>query len=117
MDIKFRIFLAVCVAVYFLLLFFMLKKNQLGLKYALMWILCGFAMIVFVAVPELVFAASALVGISNPVNAVFLLFAVLVIMLLISITAIISALNEKSLRLAQTVALLEERLRRLENKD
>ena len=116
MNVEFRIFLLVCVAAYFLMLFFMIKKNKLGLKYALMWILCGLVMLMFVIFPQVVFKTSAMVGISNPVNAVFLLFAVLVTMLLISITSIISTLSDRNLRLAQSLALMEERIRRLEGK-
>jgi len=109
-----RIFLVVCIAVYLIIIAMMLKKRLLGLRYTLIWLLCGAGMVLFTAFPEIVFRTSALVGISNPVNAIFFLFATFSIVMLISLTSIASTLGERNLRLTQALALLEERVHRLE---
>ena len=114
MAVSFRIFLLVAVAVYFFIILCMIKKRRLGLKYALLWLGCGFAMALFTIFPQVIIKGSALIGIMNPVNAVFMIFAILFIVLLLSMTSITSALSEKCLRLTQSVALMEERIRRLE---
>ena len=77
----------------------------------------GLCMIIFIIFPNTVYSASRLIGVSNPVNAVFLVFALFSIIMLISVTSVNSQLSEKNLRLTQSVALLEERVRRLEEKD
>lgn len=117
MELSLRIFLFICIAVYFVIIGILLKKRSLGLRYALLWIVCGVGMLVFAIFPEIVFKASALVGISNPVNAIFFLFAVFTIIMLLSLTSIVSKMSEKNLRLTQALALLEERVHRLEHED
>ena len=114
MDLALRIFLILSTCVYFAILLSMLKKGKFGLKYALIWLFMGLAMIVFIIWPNAVYAASRLIGVSNPVNAVFLVFALFSVIMLISVTSVISKLMEKNLRLSQSLALLEERVRRLE---
>jgi len=117
MELSLRIFLLFCVAVYFIIIAVMLKKRLLGLRYTLIWLFCGVGMLVFLAFPSIVFRTSALIGISNPVNAIFFLFATFSIVMLISLTSIASAMGEKNLRLTQALALLEERVFRLERED
>ncbi len=114
METNLRIFLLICIVIYFGIIAVMLKKRSLGLRYTLIWILCGAGMILFAAFPEIVFRASALIGISNPVNAIFFLFATFSIVMLLSLTSIVSKFSEKNLRLTQSLALLEERVHRLE---
>ncbi|NLL92331.1 MAG: DUF2304 domain-containing protein [Ruminococcaceae bacterium] len=115
MDGSLRIFLSVSVFFYFVMLAIMLKNRSLGLRYSLVWIICGFGMVLFIAFPNIVFSASAFIGISNPVNAIFFFFAVFVTSMLISTTSILSKMNEKNLRMTQYLALLEERVTRLES--
>jgi len=116
MDLSLRIFLAVGVAIYYVILFYMLKKEHLILKYTLLWLLSGAVLVLFLLFPNVVFRGSALIGVSNPVNAVFLLFAFFVLMLLLSVTSIVSQLSDKNKKLIQSVALLEKRVRDLEDR-
>ena len=52
MDTTLRIFLGVGVLFYYVMLFFMLKKGRLILKYALLWLLAGLALAVLLICPE-----------------------------------------------------------------
>jgi len=115
MELSLRLFLAFSILIYFIILAVMLKKQRLSLKYTLVWIVSGILMILFTIFPTVVFKASALVGISNPVNAIFFIVMVFSIILLLSLTSIISILNEKNLRLTQSLALVEQRVFMLEN--
>jgi len=109
-------FLALGLVLFYLMLFFMLKRKQLILKYTLFWLLSSIVLLVFLIFPRLVLAASELVGISNPVNAVFLLFAGVSLMLIMSLTSIVSQLSDKNRSLTQSIALLERRGRDLEDR-
>ncbi len=117
MDTSLRIFLAVGVALYFVIIYVMLKKGAFILKYTLLWILSGALLILFLIFPEILFWGSALIGVSNPVNAMFLLFAAFTLMLLLSLTSIVSSLSDRERKLIQSVALLEKRVRELEEKN
>ena len=117
MDLELRIFLGIGVILYFALLFHMLKKESIILKYALIWPVCGGLFVLFLIFPEVVFSASRLIGVSNPVNAVFLLFAGFALMMLLSFSSIISKNNGMVRKLTQQLALLENRVRELESKE
>ncbi|MBR5502773.1 MAG: DUF2304 domain-containing protein [Oscillospiraceae bacterium] len=117
MDLELRIFLGIGVILYFALLLHMLKKESIILKYALIWLVCGGLFVLVLIFPEVVFSASRLLGVSNPVNAVFLLFAGFALMMLLSFSSIISKNNGMVRKLTQQLALLENRVRELENKE
>lgn len=97
-------------------IFYMLKKNLLSVKYSLLWLFFAAALILFAAVPYVVYVLRDLVKIEVPVNLVFALLFCFVLLLLLSISIAISQLAEKAKRLAQSNALLEKRVRELEKK-
>lgn len=102
------------VAAYFILLLVFLRKKQLNLRYTLLWIFSGILMLVLALFPRVLTAFAALVGIYSEVNALFALILFCGIVIVMSLTAIVSMLNDKLRRTAQTVALLEKRVRELE---
>ena len=117
MAIELRIFLGIGVLFYFGLLFHLLHNESIILKYSLSCLISGALFVLFLIFPEIVFSASRLIGVSNPVNAVFLLFAGFAIAMLLSITSIVSQDNGKVRKLTQQIALLEQRIRELEKKE
>ncbi len=108
------VFLSVGLVLFYALLIYLLAKHSLILKYTLAWMIGGLVLAVFLIFPDVVLKLSDLIGVSNPVNAVFLLFAGVTLMLLLSLTSIVSQLSNRSRSLVQTVALLERRVRELE---
>ncbi len=112
---KLQITMLVAVGLYFLIVFRLLKKKNLNLKYTLLWLASGVTMLALAVFPRILSWLAALVGIYDPTNALFAFMFFCGIIILMSITAIVSKLNEKSKRLIQSVALLEKRVRELEN--
>ncbi len=111
---KLRILLLIAVGVYFILVFQLLKRKTLNLKYTLLWMASGLVMLVLVLFPQLLQSFSSFVGIFDPMNALFSMAFFCVIIIAMSLTAIVSKLNEKTKILIQTIALLEKRVRDLE---
>lgn len=109
-----RLFLLLALALYFAVLVYFLRRRTLDLKYTLLWLLCGVLMLLQTLFPQLLPWLSALVGIYDPTNALFALLFFCMLMLLMSLTAIASKQTEQTKRLAQSVALLEQRVRALE---
>ena len=105
----------VAVAVYFYLVLRLLKKKSLNLKYTLLWLLSGIIMLILAVFPQILNGFATAVGIYEPTNALFAVIFFCIIIILMSLTAIVSKLNEKSKRLIQSIALLEKRVRILEN--
>ncbi len=97
-------------------IFYMLKKNLLSVKYSLLWLFFAAALILFAAVPYVVYVLRDILNIEIPVNLVFLLLFCFVLLVLLSVSVAISQLAEKAKRLAQSNALLEKRVRALEEK-
>ena len=98
-------------------IFFLLKKGMMSVKYSLLWLGLSLALVVVAACPYIMYVLSVVLSIEMPVNLVFLLMFVYVLAVLLSLSIAISQLAEKCRRLAQANALLEQRLRALEEKD
>ncbi len=110
MNQTLRIALLLAVVAYFLLLIYLLKKRTLNIKYSLLWLFSGILMLLLAACPQILSWFAKAVGISTPVNALFAVALFCVICIVMSLTAIVSKLNERVKRLTQAYALLEKRL-------
>ncbi len=113
-NIRLRISLIIGIVIYFLVLLKLLKNNRLNLKYTLLWMFTGIVLFIMALLPDVVLFFTKSVGIVEATNGLFAIMIFCILMILISITAIVSKLNDKSKRLIQTVALLEKRLRDVE---
>lgn len=114
MNLQLKLFLVAFVILLGVIMFHMLRKERLELKYTLLWLMALIVTAVVVVAPQIVFQIATWVGIINPVNLVFFVEGAFVIAILLSVTAIVSGLNRKIRRLAQELALLDERIRKME---
>ena len=114
MSTKLQAFMLLALALYFFILFQLLKKKRLNLKYTILWIFAGFIMLLVSLFPQILFAVTDFIGIEVPSNALFAMIFFFVIIILMTLTSIVSKQNEQLKRLTQTIALLEKRIRELE---
>ena len=110
-----RIALLLGIALYFVILFLLLRKKTLSLRYSLLWLFSGVIMLIFTLFPQLLSAITLLLGIEVQSNALFAILFFCVLMILMSVTAIISRQNEYIKRLVQYTGMLEKRIRDLED--
>ena len=96
-----------------LLIHFLVKK-KLHLKYCLVWILAILMMLVSAVFPNLVKWITGLIGIKTPSNFIFVMYGLFMLLIVFSLTAIVSHMNARIFCLVQHLAILEERLRNLE---
>ena len=96
MEIGLRISLLLAIFVYFIIIFNLLRKKKLNLKYTLVWLLSALVMLVIVIFPQLLYSLAQFVGVINPVNAVFLVVSAFMLVIILSLTAIVSSLNAVS---------------------
>ncbi len=104
-------------AVYTLVLLLMLRRKRLTLRYALLWIFSDVLMLILAIFPRILPWFAGLVGIYDHTNALFATVFFCLILILMSLTSAISGLNEKVKTMAQSNALLEKRLRELEERE
>ncbi len=110
-----RITLIVAVICYFIIILYFLKQRALNLKYTLLWLLAGAVMGVLVIVPELLTAIIHIFGIQDNMNGLFIFCIGFIIMILLSLTSIASRQNRKVRTLTQELAILDKRIRDLED--
>lgn len=111
-----RIVLIIGLLAYFFVVFNLLKKKRMKLKYTLLWILMGVIMLVLLVIPELLEVITNALGIVSAVNGLFTFAVGFLILLTLVLTSIVSTQSEKIKALVQSNALLEKRMRDLENK-
>ena len=114
MSTTLRIFALVLITIYFVVILRLLKKKKFALKYSLLWFLAVILMLVVVIWPEMLVWGANLFGIEVASNGLFAICILLEIMIMISITSVISGLTNRMTSMIQNMALMEKRIRMLE---
>ena len=109
-------FIAGCILFLGIIIFF-LRKNTLSLKYALIWLFSDLGMLILSIFPSVLAYIANFLGFVLLSNAVFTILLAFVIIISLQITSVVSRQSEEIKKLAQANALLEKRVRELENKD
>ena len=93
----------------------LILRGKLREEYAIIWIVCSILLIVFSFWRSGLDVVSNFIGIKAPPNLVFTgaIFAVLVYLLHLSV--VVSKLQEQNKKLAQEIALMNEKLREPNN--
>ena len=116
MSTAVRIFALVLITFYFVLIISLLKKQKFALKYSLLWFLAGILMLIVVIWPGVLVWGADLLGIEVASNGLFAICILLEIMIMISITSVISDFANRMKSMVQNMALMEKRIRDLEEK-
>lgn len=98
----------------FVIVLELVRRRRLQERYSLGWLASASVLLIFAAIPPLTAFAARLLGIKTPVNFVFLVAFIATVGVLLHFSTVISRLVDRSIHLAQHVALLEERVGRLE---
>ncbi|WP_298460431.1 DUF2304 domain-containing protein [uncultured Cellulomonas sp.] len=107
--------LAIGLSVVFLvLLFVLLSTRRLREKYAAIWIALALGVCVLGAFPGLVFWLTRVTGVEVPANLVFALAMTVLLAVCLQLSGEISNLEEETRTIAEEHALLEARVRELE---
>ncbi|OKP93310.1 DUF2304 domain-containing protein, partial [Paenibacillus sp. P46E] len=92
---KLQIFLIMLSALFLFLLINMIKKYELQLKYALLWLTMVVIMLVVALIPGIVFYFTDLFGFQEPSNFVFLLGILCSLVIIFSLSISLSNLSHK----------------------
>ncbi len=116
MTVKLRVILIIGILVYLGIILNMIRKKKLNIKYSLLWIATAVITIVMAVFPKLPELIAKLLGIYSVVNMVFVVAAIFSLMIILSLTAIVSRQTDRIRALTQSQAILEKRVRELEEK-
>lgn len=106
--------LSLAVICYFILILYYLKKRVLELKYTLLWLVAGLIMGIMIFFPQLLVRFVRTLGIESNMNGLFVLCLGFILAILMSLTSIVSRQTTKIRLLIQQLAILEKRIRELE---
>jgi hypothetical protein len=109
-------FFIIGVVFFFVIIIFFLRKKALSLKYTLLWLISCFVMLIISIFPGILTFISKIFGFQVASNALFALILGFFLLILLSLTSIVSGQTEKIKTLTQVIALLEKRIRELEEK-
>lgn len=112
-----RVTLITAVICYFIIILYFLKQRALNLKYTLLWLLAGVVMGSLVIFPELLIRIIHIFGIEDNMNGLFIMCIAFILMILMALTSIASRQNMKIRQLVQEIAILDKRIRELENQN
>jgi hypothetical protein len=92
----------------------MLRRRRLRERHAVWWLVAGTLALVIGVFPTTLIWAAGLIGVAVPLNLVFFVSVAVLFLVCIQHSAELTALEEKTRVLAETVALLEMRLGEVE---
>lgn len=112
-----NVFAAVAAVLVFIFILWLLRRGVLKEKYAVLWLLVSAAAAFFALVPGAARWLADLVGVEIPANLLFFVTLVLLILVSVQLSYELSRHEARIRRLAEESALLDARLRRLEEHD
>ena len=116
MELVLKILLVSGSVGFFLFIIYLMKKQKLEVKYSIIWLAFSVVMIIFACFPYVVYVLGDITRVINPVNFIFLTQIIFILLILLSVSAVISGFSKKIKQLAQANAILEKRVRELEDK-
>lgn len=117
MNGMFKTLALLAIAAYLMLILYLLKRRMLYVRYVLLWLVTGAVMALLVVCPQVIEWFFRLCGFQLFSNGLFVVLILFILLILLAVTSIVSRLNEKSRRLVQGLALLEKRVRELEQRE
>ena len=95
----------------------LVRRRALLERYALLWLGCAVVLLVLAVWRDALQRVADALGIAYAPNALFFLAFAAILVVLLHFSVAVSRLADQSKILAQRLALVEERLRRLEGRD
>ena len=110
MTIQLRIILIILILLSLLLFFHRIKGQKLALQYSLSWLALLIVLLIVTIFPDILTILAHAAGIELPINMVFFLGFVFILLIIYNLTSAISRMSNKIKDLTQRLALLEKKL-------
>jgi len=113
MTLKLQLIIGIFLVIALIAIVNMIRQRKLELKYALSWLIAIVFVLIMDCFPTLLAKLSYALGIWAPVNMIFFLGFCFSLMIIFVLTVTLSRMSERVRKLAQAVALNEEKIERL----
>lgn len=111
MSLNLRFLLFIFSFISFIIIFVLLKKEKIPVKYSLVWFLSSLVLLVLSLFPYSLHELAEFVGFKTTSNFVIAIILVLLLFITMILTIIISNQNKKITLLIQEVSMLKERVK------
>ena len=91
----------------------MLRRGILREKYAALWLVVSALLVLLAVFPRLLVTTAGLLGVQVPVNLLFFVSAVVLLLVSVQLSYEVSVLEARTRRLAEEVALLRDAVERV----
>ena len=116
MDLSLHAILIIGSVAFLLFILYLMKKGKMEVKYSIIWLAFSLCMLIFACFPYTVLVLNDIAGVIDPVNFIFMIQIMFILLILLSVSAVVSGFSKKIKQLAQANAILEKRVRELEEK-
>lgn len=115
MEFRLRIILIVSIIVFILMMISFIKKDNISVKYALVWLASAFVATIAVLIPNFLEIISGILGFELVSNMIFVIAILALFTISFSFTVIVSRQTKKIRLLIQEISLLKSKIEKLEN--
>jgi hypothetical protein len=116
MDARIQVLAIIASAGLLVVVLELVRRRRLQERYALLWLVSAVFLLALACWRDALDRVASLVGIAYPPNALFFLAFAAILVVLLHFSVVISRLSDQTKVLAQRLALLDERLRRGEQR-
>jgi hypothetical protein len=88
-------------------IFELLRRRQLGEKYAVLWLLVGVILLIFTIFPRLLTSLSSGLGVAVPTNLMFFIAILFLVGVVLHLSWEVSRLENETRKLAEDLAILQ----------
>lgn len=117
MPLNVKILSLIFIIAFAVIIFLVLRKGRISLKYSIIWYACLFVLLLFTIFPEFLRWLTGLIGIQIPSNFIFAFMLGVLFVICLFLTMIVSEQNEKIRRLLQEMSIIKEKLRDKDEKN
>ena len=117
MPVSLKLLLYLAIIFYFLWIYRLLRDKKLNLRYSLMWIFSALVLLLIVIFIDDFEKILHFIGIAEGMNGLFAIAIFMILLMLMVLTSVVSQMNNKYKILVQKYALMEKRIRELEEEN
>lgn len=110
MNIKLQLILIIAAIIFTLFVIRVTNKKKMNFNYTMVWIIFSAIILLLAIFPNIISGFATLIGIETPVNALFLVFIFVLIVIDLYLSIEYSKSNDKIIILTQEIALLKKEM-------
>jgi len=115
MNIKIQIIIATAIVVALIIIINMIRKRNLELRYALIWLFVGVGVLILDIFPGIMERLATIMGIASPMNMLFFFGFCFALAIIFTLTVAVSRMSTRIKNLAQELALFHKEVDEKQN--